>query len=166
MQWSLTNLNLNLNNPIVTSLACQHKHAFTCARRTDSNQEMSWWLVTKEICSLSLIHVTCKPTRNTRQRRGVGEKQGQLSTVQNTLPVISCTVVKIKCLWTVTTFVGNSKHCLGQNWLLLAKLVGCQQYCSYSLMLKKGLPLLSPYPHPLGSLYNLHRLHALLYTNN
>ena len=158
MQWSLTNLNLNLNNPIVTSLDCQHKHAFTCARRTDSDQEMSWRLVTKQVCSLSLIHVTCKPTRNTKQRHGAGEKQGQLSIVQNALPVISCKVVKIKCLWTVAIFVGNSKRCLGQKWLPSWWGVG---NCSYSLMLKKCLPLLSPYPHPLGSLYTLPRLHAL-----
>ena len=147
MLWSLTNLNLNLNNPIVMSLNCQHKHAFMWARRTDSDQELSWWLVTKEVFSLSLIHVTCKPTRNTRQRRGAGEKQGQLSTVQNALPVISCKV-KIKCLWTVAIFVGNSKHCLGQKWL--SSWWGVSN-CCYSLMFKKGVPLLSPYPHPFGS---------------
>ena len=146
MQWSLTNLNLNLNNPIVTSLDCQHKQTFMWARRTDSDQEMSWWQVTKEVCSLSLVHVTCKPTRNTRQRRGVGEKQGQLSTVQNALPVISCKVVKIKGLWTVAIFVGNSKHCPTQKWLPSWWSVG---NCSYYLILKKGVPLLSPYANPL-----------------
>ena len=61
-------------------------------------------------------------------------------------------------VWTVAIFVGNSKRCLGQKWLPSWWGVG---NCSYSLMLKKCLPLLSPYPHPLASLYTLPRLHAL-----
>ena len=59
-----TDLNLNLDHPIIASFDCQNKHALVSSRRTDANEKMPRGLLAKEICSLGFIHMTCEPTGN------------------------------------------------------------------------------------------------------